>query len=462
MRAPARAAAPRRAAAARGRPAGRPGPAGPRRQAWSSSATTRSCSSPRATASSKCAAAGCTTTLVRGAARRSSFDDWPYRCTRAPARANTRARAHQRAPRAGNYSQFLEQRAQREAQERATAEAQQAEIARLEGFVTRFGAKCAPAHGASRARMPAGAAAGRRPVVVACVRGGAGRAVRPGRARRASKASQAQSRQKQLEKLRESAVPLPAAASGAGPGDARKVRPRPPAPRAGPCAPAPAPTRPRPPRAGGAAAAQGAALRRGHPAARGGLIGSGPPGGSASRGGRERRGRVRRRVRPSAGAAPRTGGTRCSPVRASLPALTPRGLPSPPAAAVLSPKRARAGVDLTVKKGQRILVLGPNGAGAPAGCAPALVRADPRWPSRCVRCGTRCTDACCRPRREEHAAEGAERCARRRSPEQYMLPPGRSAGAPAALRAPDARPRAAARAQAASRCGAGAASWATA
>ncbi len=328
--------------------------------------------------------------------------------------------------------------------------------------MTRFGAKCAPAHGASRARMPAGAAAGRRPVVVACVRGGAGRAVRPGRARRASKASQAQSRQKQLEKLRESAVPLPAAASGAGPGDARKVRPRPPAPRAGPCAPAPAPTRPRPPRAGGAAAAQGAALRRGHPAARGGLIGSGPPGGSASRGGRERRGRVRRRVRPSAGAAPRTGGTRCSPVRASLPALTPRGLPSPPAAAVLSPKRARAGVDLTVKKGQRILVLGPNGAGAPAGCAPALVRADPRWPSRCVRCGTRCTDACCRPRREEHAAEGAERCARRRSPEQYMLPPGRSAGAPAALRAPDARPRAAARAQAASRCGAGAASWATA
>ena len=45
--------------------------------------------------------------------------------------------------RAGNYSKFLEQRAQREAQERATAEAQQAEIARLETFVTRFGAKCA-------------------------------------------------------------------------------------------------------------------------------------------------------------------------------------------------------------------------------------------------------------------------------------------------------------------------------
>lgn len=52
-----------------------PGPAGPRRQAWSSSAMTRSCWSPRATASSKCAAAGCTTTSVRAAAGRSSFDN---------------------------------------------------------------------------------------------------------------------------------------------------------------------------------------------------------------------------------------------------------------------------------------------------------------------------------------------------------------------------------------------------
>ena len=57
---------------------------------------------------------------------------------------------------------------------------QAAEIERLEDFVRRFGAK-------------------------------------------ASKASQAQSRQKQLDKLRKSAISLPAAASGAGPGDARKV-----------------------------------------------------------------------------------------------------------------------------------------------------------------------------------------------------------------------------------------------
>ena len=41
--------------------------------------------------------------------------------------------------------------------------------------------------------------------------------------RRATKASQAQSRMKQLEKLREAAIPLPAASSGAGPGDGRKV-----------------------------------------------------------------------------------------------------------------------------------------------------------------------------------------------------------------------------------------------
>lgn len=45
---------------------------------------------------------------------------------------------------AGGYVKFLEQRALREAQERATAEAQQAEIARLETFMTRFGAKFAP------------------------------------------------------------------------------------------------------------------------------------------------------------------------------------------------------------------------------------------------------------------------------------------------------------------------------
>jgi hypothetical protein len=63
----------------------------------------------------------------------------------------------------------------------ATASAQAAEIARLQGFVDRFGAK-------------------------------------------ASKASQAQSRAKSLEKLKENAIEMPAASSGVGPGDARKVR----------------------------------------------------------------------------------------------------------------------------------------------------------------------------------------------------------------------------------------------
>ena len=42
---------------------------------------------------------------------------------------------------AGNFSKFLAQREAREAAARAEAEAQQAEIDKLEEFVTRFGAK---------------------------------------------------------------------------------------------------------------------------------------------------------------------------------------------------------------------------------------------------------------------------------------------------------------------------------
>lgn len=77
----------------------------------------------------------------------------------------------------------------REEQALSTAMSQQAEIARLEDFVARFGAK-------------------------------------------ASKASQAQSRQKALEKLRAGAVEAPAASAATGAGDARKVAlrlPKPPA-----------------------------------------------------------------------------------------------------------------------------------------------------------------------------------------------------------------------------------------
>ncbi len=80
----------------------------------------------------------------------------------------------------GSFESFMTQRAQREDQARALALAQQEEIARLEDFVARFGAK-------------------------------------------ASKASQAQSRAKALEKLKANAVDIPAAASGAGPGDKSKA-----------------------------------------------------------------------------------------------------------------------------------------------------------------------------------------------------------------------------------------------
>lgn len=72
----------------------------------------------------------------------------------------------------------------------ATAQAQQEEIKRLEEFVARFGAK-------------------------------------------ASKATQAQSRMKQLEKLKKSAIEVPAASAAIGPGDARKVSLT--LPRAPPC-----------------------------------------------------------------------------------------------------------------------------------------------------------------------------------------------------------------------------------
>jgi ABC-type Mn2+/Zn2+ transport system ATPase subunit len=78
------------------------------------------------------------------------------------------------------YDKFLALREERMVQAVATAATQAAEIARLEEFVARFGAK-------------------------------------------ASKASQAQSRAKQLEKLRADVVEIPAAAAAVGPGDARKV-----------------------------------------------------------------------------------------------------------------------------------------------------------------------------------------------------------------------------------------------
>ncbi|GFR43392.1 hypothetical protein Agub_g4469 [Astrephomene gubernaculifera] len=90
----------------------------------------------------------------------------------------------------GRYDSFLRQRTEREAQARAEAAAQQAEIDRLEAFVTRFGAK-------------------------------------------ASKASQAQSKAKLLEKLKASQTQPPAPAAAAGAGDARKVSLR--LPRAPPC-----------------------------------------------------------------------------------------------------------------------------------------------------------------------------------------------------------------------------------
>ncbi|EFJ53175.1 hypothetical protein VOLCADRAFT_102793 [Volvox carteri f. nagariensis] len=90
----------------------------------------------------------------------------------------------------GGFRKFLEQRAAREAQARAEAEAQQAEIDKLEEFVTRFGAK-------------------------------------------ASKASQAQSKAKMLEKLKAAQTEIPAAAAATGAGDARKVALR--LPRAPPC-----------------------------------------------------------------------------------------------------------------------------------------------------------------------------------------------------------------------------------
>ncbi|KAG2439392.1 hypothetical protein HXX76_004749 [Chlamydomonas incerta] len=91
---------------------------------------------------------------------------------------------------AGNFKQFLAQREAREAAARAEAEAQQAEIDKLEEFVTRFGAK-------------------------------------------ASKASQAQSKAKMLEKLKAQQTVIPAAAAAAGAGDARKVALK--LPRAPPC-----------------------------------------------------------------------------------------------------------------------------------------------------------------------------------------------------------------------------------
>lgn len=80
----------------------------------------------------------------------------------------------------GTYSKFIEQRKERDAQQTALAAAQAEEIARLQSFVDRFGAK-------------------------------------------ASKATQAQSRVKLIEKLEKERVDAPVASSEAGPGDAKKV-----------------------------------------------------------------------------------------------------------------------------------------------------------------------------------------------------------------------------------------------
>ena len=80
----------------------------------------------------------------------------------------------------GTYSKFIEQRKERDSQQAALASAQADEIARLQSFVDRFGAK-------------------------------------------ASKATQAQSRVKLIEKLEAQRVDAPVASSEAGPGDAKKV-----------------------------------------------------------------------------------------------------------------------------------------------------------------------------------------------------------------------------------------------
>ncbi|MEW5302176.1 MAG: hypothetical protein WDW36_004981 [Sanguina aurantia] len=80
----------------------------------------------------------------------------------------------------GSYSNFMDQRTMRANQAASILAKEQEEIARLEDFIARFGAK-------------------------------------------ASKASQAQSRMKMLEKLKDNMADAPAAASALGAGDAKKV-----------------------------------------------------------------------------------------------------------------------------------------------------------------------------------------------------------------------------------------------
>ncbi|GLI70270.1 hypothetical protein VaNZ11_015202 [Volvox africanus] len=152
----------------------------------------------------------------------------------------------------GGFRKFLEQRAAREVQARAEAEAQQAEIDKLEEFVTRFGAK-------------------------------------------ASKASQAQSKAKMLEKLKAAQTEIPAAAAATGAGDARKVALK--LPRAPPC--------------------YTEAIK---------LIGAAVGWGPA----------------PQQAVGEPVG--------------------EPPAASD-APKPLLSGVNLVIRRGQRVLVLGPNGAG---------------------------------------------------------------------------------------------------
>ncbi|GLC40935.1 hypothetical protein PLESTB_000965000 [Pleodorina starrii] len=148
----------------------------------------------------------------------------------------------------GGFKKFLEQRAAREAQARAEAEAQQAEIDKLEEFVTRFGAK-------------------------------------------ASKASQAQSKAKMLEKLKAARTEIPAAAAATGAGDARKVALK--LPRAPPCF------------------TEAIKLS-------GAVVGWGP---------------------------------------------APEQQQQGEGAGVDAPKPLLSGVNLVIRRGQRVLVLGPNGAG---------------------------------------------------------------------------------------------------
>lgn len=206
----------------------------------------------------------------------------------------------------GNYTRFLELRAERDTQAAATAAATAAEIERLEGFVARFGAK-------------------------------------------ASKASQAQSRQKQLDRLRDAAPEAPAAASGAGPGDARKVTLKLPPP---------------PPCFTDVIELQGVAAGWGEPAEGRTPIVSGERAGAAA----ARRAPLSRFKAFVVGARKLAAASHTPPSPAWPPsawpvqAFTPLD-PGPALTHVCFPPSPPQGVNAVIEKGQRVLVLGPNGAG---------------------------------------------------------------------------------------------------